>query len=57
MKKESVKVLVIGFVILGVLIFVKQLFLPSGVLSFFASLVIALGIGFYLVKKIKLIEK
>lgn len=57
MKKESWKFLIMGLVVLVIIIFIKDLILPNGFISFFTTLIAALIIGLYLSKKIKSIEK
>ncbi|OQD59443.1 hypothetical protein MBBAR_3c00990 [Methanobrevibacter arboriphilus JCM 13429 = DSM 1125] len=57
MKSESKKILIIGIICVVVLISIKQLIVPKGSLSFFISIIIAGGIGIFLARKIKEIEK
>lgn len=56
MKTDSWKILIIGFCLIAILIFIKQLFLPKGILSFFISLAIVLIVVLYISDKIKYIE-
>jgi FtsH-binding integral membrane protein len=57
MKNESRKFVFIGLAVLAIIILIKQLFLPKGILSFFISILIAVIFGLYFMSKIKSIEK
>lgn len=56
MDNNSLKIIVIGIIVLFLAITVKNLFLPRGVISAFLSIIIAVSVGLFIVKKIKKTE-
>lgn len=53
MDNNSLKIIVIGLIVLFLAIMVKNLFLPRGAISAFLSIIIAVIVGLFIVKKIK----
>lgn len=53
MDNNSLKIIVIGLIVLFLDIMVKNLFLPRGGISAFLSVIIAVIVGLFIVKKIK----
>ncbi|MEA4957795.1 MAG: hypothetical protein VB038_08705 [Methanobrevibacter sp.] len=53
MDNNSLKIIVIGLIVLFLDIMVKNLFLPRGGISAFLSIIIAVIVGLFIVKKIK----
>lgn len=56
MDNNSLKIIVIGIVVLFLAIMIKNLFLPRGAISAFLSIIIAVIVGLFIVKKIKKTE-
>lgn len=56
MDNNSLKIIVIGIIVLFLAITVKNLFLPRGAISAFLSIIIAVIVGLFIVKKIKKTE-
>ena len=50
---SSLKIIVIGLIVLFLAIMVKNLFLPRGAISALLSIIIAVIVGLFIVKKIK----
>ncbi|WP_297898412.1 hypothetical protein [Methanobrevibacter sp.] len=53
MDNNSLKIVVIGLIVLFLAIMVKNLFLPRGDISALLSVIIAVIVGLFIVKKIK----
>ena len=53
MDNNSLKIVVIGLIVLFLAIMVKNLFLPRGAISALLSVIIAVIVGLFIVKKIK----
>ncbi|WP_297898414.1 hypothetical protein [Methanobrevibacter sp.] len=53
---SSLKIIVIGLIVLFLAIMVKNLFLPRGGISALLSIIIAVIVGLFIVKKIKKIK-
>jgi hypothetical protein len=52
MKKESMKFLILGLIVIFILIIAKNLLLPEGMNSFLLDVIIALIVGFFVFRKI-----